>query len=365
MILLFVLSLNEVYSRYMDQDPIRIFQDGAVKSAIILFSFLAITSFFHIDKNLIIISILFIANLSGSILLGSIQAKRMAFVMYLISAIVIINISPYVHDIFEKKFILIVFVVFVAFWIRRFGEAFTIFPIMVVVLTCICFIRFPLAQYNHLSFTFTAILIGLAFYVLIIRNYKIMNSEDIEKIVHEFMRLYIRNYLNAFDKAKSRKFTQTDIVSVSNLKYQNINSLKNHGLMFLRKNTQDSWRYLTHNFVVFNRLTPKFILSYKRLISNYILLGFEDNHEVKELLQSLERIFKETLFLMLYIQKKPDLFKKKSDEIEHWKYKLEIGYIQKYQHDKQKRKLLFDCILLLDDMFISLENIKEAYYDLF
>ncbi|MBK2111566.1 hypothetical protein IB685_05235 [Francisella tularensis subsp. novicida FSC159] len=360
-----MLSLSEVYSKYLDQDPMRIFQDGAVKSAIILFSFLAITSFFHIDKNLIIMSILFIANLSGSILLGSIQAKRIAFVMYLISAIVVINLSPYVHNIFENDFILIVFVVFIAFWVRRFGEAFTTFPIMVVVLTCICFIRFPLAQYNHLSFTFTAILIGLAFYILIIRNYKIMKSGDIEKIVDEFMRLYIRNYLNAFDKAKSRKFTQTDIVSVSNLKYQNINSLKNHGLMFLRKSTQDSWRYFTHNFVVFNRLTSKFILSYKRLISNYMLLGFEDNYEVKTLSQDLERVFKETLFLMLYVQKKPDLFKKKSDEIENLKYRLEISYIQKYQHDKQKRKLLFDCILLLDDMFISLVNIKEAYYDLF
>ncbi|MDE5000753.1 hypothetical protein NAI58_10255, partial [Francisella tularensis subsp. holarctica] len=83
------------------------------------------------------------------------------------------------------------------------------------------------------------------------RNYKIMKSGDIEKIVQEFMRLYIRNYLNTFDKAKSRKFTQKDIVSVSNLKYQNINSLKNHGFMFLRKSTQDSWRYFTHNFVVF------------------------------------------------------------------------------------------------------------------
>ncbi|MWY29941.1 hypothetical protein [Francisella tularensis] len=360
-----MLSLSEVYSKYLDQDPMRIFQDGAVKSAIILFSFLAITSFFHIDKNLIIMSILFIANLSGSILLGSIQAKRIAFVMYLISAIVVINLSPYVHNIFENDFILIVFVVFIAFWVRRFGEAFTTFPIMVVVLTCICFIRFPLAQYNHLSFTFTAILIGLAFYILIIRNYKIMKSGDIEKIVHEFMRLYIRNYLNTFYKAKSRKFTQTDIVSVSNLKYQNINSLKNHGLMFLRKSTQDSWRYFTHNFVVFNRLTSKFILSYKRLISNYMLLGFEDNYEVKTLSQDLERVFKETLFLMLYVQKKPDLFKKKSDEIENLKYRLEISYIQKYQHDKQKRKLLFDCILLLDDMFISLVNIKEAYYDLF
>ena len=67
--------------------------------------------------------------------------------MYLISAILIINISPYVYDIFEEKFILIIFVVFVAFWIRKFGEAFTIFSIMVVVLACICFIRFPLARY--------------------------------------------------------------------------------------------------------------------------------------------------------------------------------------------------------------------------
>ena len=59
-----------------------------------------------------------------------------------------------------------------------------------------------------------------------------MKSKDIEKIVHEFMRVYIRNYLNALDMAKSRKFTQTDIASVSNLKYQNINSFKNHGLIF-------------------------------------------------------------------------------------------------------------------------------------
>ena len=64
-----------------------------------------------------------------------------------------------------------------------------------------------------------------------------MKSKDIEKIVHKFMCLYIRNYLNTFDKAKSEKFTQTDIVNVSNVKYQNINSLKNYDLMFLRKNT--------------------------------------------------------------------------------------------------------------------------------
>ncbi|MDE5004999.1 hypothetical protein NAI73_11035, partial [Francisella tularensis subsp. holarctica] len=49
LILLFVLSLSEVYSKYLDQDTMRIIQDVAVKSAIILFSFLEITSFFQID----------------------------------------------------------------------------------------------------------------------------------------------------------------------------------------------------------------------------------------------------------------------------------------------------------------------------
>ncbi|MDE4942956.1 hypothetical protein NAI62_12530, partial [Francisella tularensis subsp. holarctica] len=77
-------------------------------------------------------------------------------------------------------------------------------------------------------------------------------------------------------------------VSVSNLKYQNNNSLKKHVLMFLRKSTQYRWRYFTHNFVVFNRLTSKLILSYKRLISNNMRLGFEDNYEVKTLSQDLE-----------------------------------------------------------------------------
>ncbi len=101
-----MLSLNEVYSKYIDQDPMLIFQDGAVKCVVILFYFLAITSFFNINKNLISVSILFIANLSGNILLGSIQAKRIVFVMYLISAIVVINLSAYVHNIFEKDFIL-------------------------------------------------------------------------------------------------------------------------------------------------------------------------------------------------------------------------------------------------------------------
>lgn len=358
-----MLSISEIYHKYTDQDPTRIFQDGALKSAMIVFSFIGITALFDIDRNLVIISILFMANLAASILMGSVQARRLAFYLYMIFAISVINVSPYVHPFFEKNFMTIVIVVFVAFLVRRFGEAYKVFPLMIVVVTCICFERYPLSTYNHIDFTLTAILLGLIFYILIIRKYKLIDSNGISKIFNDFVKNFVRVYIDTFEKSKFRRFTQSDIVEVSNLKYESINSFKIHGLMFLKKSLQDRWRYLSHNLVIYNRLTSKFLLTYKKLAIDYIRLGF-DEIEAKSLSQDLNKIYKKTMFLMLYTEKSNDVFERKVLEISHLKYKFEMNYIHKYQKDKQKRKLLFNSLLLLDDMLISLENIREAYYDL-
>ncbi|QIV94315.1 hypothetical protein [Allofrancisella frigidaquae] len=359
-----MLKVSEIYHKYIDQDPIKIFQDGAIKSAIIFFMFLIIAATFNFDKNLIVITILFIANLAASVLIGNIEVKRKAFFWYIVSAIFILNISPYVHNVFEDNFMLIITVVFLGFWVRGLGDTFTIFPIMIVVMACICFIRFPLARYNHLSFTLAALLVGVAFYILLISRYKLINSGGIEKIVREFFNISVKSYLDTFEKAKYRRFTQTRVLEVSHSKFNNIISLQSHGLMFMRKNTQDNWRYFCHNLILFNRLAAKFILTYKKISLGYIRLGFKDASEAQVLAESLEKIFKQTLALLLQFQQEPNTLEEKKKEIDYLKYKLEIAYIEKYQKDRQKRKLLFDSILLLDDIFTSLENIKEAYYDL-
>ncbi|AJC48900.1 hypothetical protein IB642_03550 [Allofrancisella guangzhouensis] len=359
-----MLSVSEIYHKYIDQDPIKIFQDGAIKSAIIFFTFLLIAEIFNFDKNLIIITILFIANLAASVLIGNIEVKRKAFFWYIVCAILILNISPYVHNIFEDGFMLIIVVVFLGFLVRGFGDTFNIFPIMIVVMSCICFIRFPLATYNHLSFTIVALLVGLAYYILLISRYKPINSIDIEKIVREFFNIFVKSYVDTFDKAKYRRFTQTKVLEVSHNKLNNIISLQSHGLMFIRKNNQDNWRYFCHNLILFNRLSAKFVLTYKKISLGYIRLGFKDASEAQILAENLEKIFKQTLALLPQTQQEHSVLEKKKKEIDYLKYKLEIAYIEKYQKDQQKKKLLFDSILLLDDIFTSLENIKEAYHDL-
>ena len=120
---------------------------------------------------------------------------------------------------------LIVAVVFVAFWSKRFGEAFAFFPVMLTVLTCICFIRFPLASDNHLTFTFVAIIIGLAFYILIIRSYKVMTPTEIRSVLRNFSKLFVRDNLDVFEKARYRRFTQSRVLEAANLKFNNIMSM--------------------------------------------------------------------------------------------------------------------------------------------
>lgn len=359
-----MLSISKIYNKYIDQDPIKILQDGAIKSAFIFFCFLAVATYLDLDKNLIVISILFITNLAASVLIGSIEAKRVAFFLYMITAIVMVNISPLVHPIFENDFMLIIIIAFLAFWSRRFGPAFAFFPIMITVLTCICFVRFPLAKDNHLTFTLTAIIIGLAFYIILIRNYKPMTDKEIKKIVRNFSKNFVRKTFETFDRASYRRFTRSNIIEANHVKFNSILALQGHGLMFLKKIKHEKWRYFCYNLILLNRLIAKFILNYKRLSNNYMKMGFDDHEEIENLLKDLEVIYKKTFFLFLYTQKASSDSSAKLDELDHLKYKFEINYVEKYHNDELKKTVLFDSTLLLDDMLLNIKNLKEAYDDL-
>lgn len=356
-----MLNISEIYHKYIDQDPIKVLQDGALKSAIIFFFFLSIATFLDFDRNLIVISILFIANLAASVLIGSIEAKRLAFFLYMLTAIAMINISPFVHPVFEDDFMLIILVAFFAFWSRRFGPAFSFFPIMITVLTCICFVRFPLEKGNNLTFTLTAISIGIAFYILLIRSYRPMTDIELKKVIGDFTKLYVRNIFETFEKAEYRRFTRSKVFEASRTKLKNIIVLQDHGLMFLKKKKHEEWCYFCHNLVLLNRLIAKFILNYKRLTNNYLKIGFDDPKEIEDLIGDLKIIFKKTLFLFLYSQRANADITSKLEELDHLKYKFEINYVEKYHLDELKKPILFNSVLLLDDMSLNVKNLKEAY----
>ena len=93
-------------------------------------------------------------------------------------------------------------------------------------------------------------------------------------------------------------------------------------------------------------------------------MGFSDTQEIEALSKDLEKIFRSTMILIVSSQTTNAQIEDKMDEIDHLKYKFEISYIEKYYKDEQKKKILFDSVLLLDDMFISIKNLKEAYDDL-
>ncbi|MED7788986.1 hypothetical protein [Francisella sp. 19X1-34] len=359
-----MIKLNEIYHKYIDRDPTGAFRNAALKLALILFIFLAITIFLGINENVIILDILFIANMTAAILTGSIESKKKAFFLYVFFSVIAINISPYVHLLLDKNFLLFLPIIFIAFWIRRFGEAFLIFPVMLVIMMSICFFRFPLEADKHMEFTFTAFLIVLAFYTLLISQYKVIGYGEIQVIISGFFNVFNKSYLEEFENVKYRNFTKAKIIKFSKEKFNTVISLQNHGLMSLKKADHERWRYFCHNIILLNRLYEKFILSYKRISLKYMSLAFNDTKQEQALIYKLEELFKETIRLTNYVVYDEKILDKKIAKVMGLQSEFKNFYTMKYLNNKDKSKLLFDSILLLENMLIGLQNIKEAYFEI-
>ncbi|QIW10429.1 hypothetical protein [Francisella sp. LA112445] len=357
-------QFSQIYHKYIDQDPTRIFRDGALKSALILFVFLAITIFLEVNKNVIILGILFIANMTAAILTGSIESKKKAFFLYVFFSVIAINISPYVHLLLEKNVLLFLPIIFVAFWIRRFGEAFLIFPVMLVIMMSICFFRFPLEADKHIEFTFTALLIVVAFYILVISQYKVISYSETQAIISSFFKVFNKSYLEKFENVKYRNFTKAKIIKFSQEKMKTVISLQNHGLMALKKADHEHWRYFCHNIILLNRLYEKFILSYKRISLKYMSLAFNETKQEQALILKLEQLFKDTVILTNYVVYDEKILDRKVAKVIALQSEFKNFYTMKYLDNKEKSKLLFDSILLLENMLIGLQNIKEAYFEI-
>jgi hypothetical protein len=357
-------SVSKLLDQYAEQDPVHVMRDGTIKSALIIFSFAILSSIFNLNDNLMVLNLLFIANLAASVLSGSIEIKRKVFIMYTVSAIFVMNVSTYVHPFFEKHFMYILPLVFLGFWVRRFGEAFNIFPVMLLVVTCICFIKFPLFDYNVVSFNIWSIFIAIAFYFVLIRKHKSIENKDIDYVITTFIQSFVTLYQETYEKSQFRKYTQTRVLERSQSKFENIISLQTHGLMILKNDQKDDWRYFCYNLILINRLLAKFVINYKKFSNNYKIWGFTSLSETKALSEEIQKLFLETLQLTLLVPSSQEqTWQKKVQYLEHLKYKFEMSYIEKYKNDTKKRNFLFSTILILDDVFVAIENSREAYND--
>ena len=302
--------------------------------------------------------------MTAAILTGSIESKKKAFFLYVFFSVIAINISPYVHVILDKNILLFLPIIFVAFWMRRFGEAFLIFPVMLVIMMSICFFRFPLEVDKHIEFTLTAFLIVIAFYILIISQYKIITYSEMQVIINSFFKTFNKSYIEEFENVKYRNFTKVKIMKFSQEKMKTITYLQNHGLMSLKRSDHERWRYFCHNIILLNRLFEKFILGYKKISLKYMSLAFNETKQEQALISKLEELFKETIVLTNYVVYDEKILDRKIAKVVALQSDFKNVYTSKYLDNRDKTKLLFDSILLLENMLIGLQNIKEAYFEI-
>ncbi len=155
--------------------------------------------------------------------------------------------------------------------------------------------------------------------------------------LRNFSRLYVRDYLDVFEKAMYKRFTQTKVFEVSKLQFINITTLQTHGLMFLKKKTKKSGDTIVIILYLINKFIVKFILTYRKLNNNFVSMEFSDGQEIESLSQNLEKIFRITMVLIVASQTTNANIETKNDKIDHLKYNFKIAYIEKYYKYEQKK----------------------------
>ena len=361
------MDFNNQIDECRRKDPLRVIENITIKSTVIIFLFLFLGYFLNLNENLIVLSFLYISNLSISVLKGDFQSKKIACFMYCLLAIISIELSPYVYFIFKDEFLFIAPFVYICFWCRKFGITFNVFPMMVVIVLCISFIKYPLYSYNQLPFLITSLSLTLIFYFFVLVGQKQTVKSALDKAINNFMKQLINNYFNILKTVKIKKAINKDIFKLKTNSYELISLLREQGNIKIKQDKKAQWNYFCKNLMLQNRLIAKFILGYKSSLQRANKKDELAKKEHIEILKSMERIFIEILYLSyIIIDDNNKNWQLKNQYIEHLKQVFKRKHLNQCEQLNETLQIfLFTNYLLIEDIQLTMQTMRKTYNEIF
>ena len=340
----------------LKQDPLKIIRKTTIKCAILIFSFVCIGIILHLNLNLFILTFLYLAYICIISVLGDdYNTKILGILLFSIGALIIFEISPYAYPIFIKHPFYLLPFVFLCFWARRFGKLLFFAPMFLLISICVSFIRFPLEKKNDLSFLIIAVVITFISCIFLLSHQKYKKKKEIITIQDNILKNNIKFYREIFENIKSIENIEERSDIIFNKIYISILSIdKQLSSVINNQINKKKWDIYCHNLILLNRLVIKLTKKYIYLNK----LSTDKNHIF--LLDSLDTLFFEIMRLhTVLFHKKNNVWLNKIEYIEHIKEIFENKYYEKYQTLGIDKNFIISIILLLDDILVVFESLRE------
>jgi len=193
--------------KFLKNDPGKMVLLMTFKIVLIMVLFLSLGHFlFSFNRTTLIWGCFYLAFAAISCAFGEISQRKKIFIYYTATVIIALWLAALLFPYKTIAIFVIIFFCFIAFWVRRFGEAFIMFPPFVTLIFMISVIQLPIEIERFSSMGLSILLAAIIFYGITLYWLPWDTPRQLKALIHNFaLLLYTRARLRFLYPPKSFK----------------------------------------------------------------------------------------------------------------------------------------------------------------
>lgn len=332
-----------------------------IKVSIIMLCYFCVSMLLNISLNVIIWSFYFLAFLSIVSAVGDIKTRRKVFVFFTCIFILVLTFSHFLHQFDYLTVSIILLGSYLAFWVRRFGPVFRIFPGYLIIVLAISSIQLPISNSHLLQLYVSIFFESIAFFILILVWTPWDTPKQLKRIIFSHSWLIIK---------ESKKWLNMHSQSSSKVTFKGLDqSIKKN--FFIIETKGNSWIITSERKDLWHTIC----FEYKLLINNIYRMVFFyetliDKQKNKKTLifqkSNINTMIKLTinLFTNLFTTKSTQYFLKSCEKYSKAKHDFQIFIFDNKLETLGYHTLLYEMIFIFDSVEFFSKQMRKNLDDL-
>lgn len=356
---------NKVLEIVRSNDPSLMIFKMVAKVGLAMVVYFAFALLFQFNTDVVIWTMYYLAFAGLSTAKSDVQTRRIVFVLFTISFYIVLVSSSFLYQLQNWNIFLILIGCYLAYWLKRFGHIFDSFQIFILVVLCIACMRMPLEQSDIYEETLSFLFASGVFYLLTLAwggwdTPKILKSQVLRFLID----LYRDNRQNLLAIKKSNYSSRQLVKQYDHYKARALLMNEKASTWIIKSQRKMAWQSLCYDLVALSKISGSLIYHYKSFFYKVKLL-FPKQHNMP-LIQLLYDLCFRTLQLTTHAVTIHDneYFEMQISDLEQQRCQFEQVFFQHSLANSEDRKLVFEIILLIDDMIVMIRQLRGHAHDL-
>ena len=321
------------------------------KVAIVMIIYCSLALTLNLPHEVIVWTLYFLSFVAMACAVGDIGTRRKIFLLFLIGFSLILSFSEPLHRLNEFALIIVLIVAtYGAFWLRKFGVAFRLFPGYLVIVLALSSMQLPITNimipYLILSLFFS----GGLFFLLALLWLPWDTPSQLKKLLRNNMFEIQSTMKQVFNCIGHKKNNISGILEAQNAALERANIMQNKGSSWIiTEQRKELWHINCSHYM----LSIRYLF---RLLTFYNMIMLKPSQRIKAIAK--DSTVDEVLLLAIILPTWAINLKLEQDFEKQWlkfdrqKLKFKTFVLTQEKETKGCHTLLFDMVLLLESLAI-------------